>query len=367
MTESTALVEISRMGELSELMDLFTPIVADTEQHSNFRTIVKQNNPYNADVLNGWASGFHDRDGKFIKEFQSTFDSSFWELYLFAVLKHFGMQVDFSVPSPDFLVTTNGGMNIEATVALHAQGAPPEYAARKADQIPKDLNELNRQTILRIRNSIDTKHKKYLKNYASLDHVANRPFVLAITAFDSPYARLACQRAIEAVLYGYYVDEEKFLREGGELERERIATARKNNLSEVPLAVFAMQEFAWLSAVLFSSCASWGKVRALCSDPNPNIFFEAVKLNTAGVVPHVVRARKSEYSESLLDGLRVYHNPSATHKLDVNALRHPDVFQSYFSEGENEWMHDQRDGLLLFRSVWTSIPRQKNRLPSEQG
>lgn len=338
-------------------MDLFTPIVAETEQHPNFRTIVKQSNPYNSAVLNGWASGFHDRDGKFVKEFQTTFDSSFWELYVFAVLKHFGMQVDFSVVSPDFLVKTHGGMNIEATVALHAQGAPPEHSERRAEDIPKDLNELNRQTMLRIRNSIDTKYKKYSKTYASLDHVAHRPFVLAITAFDGPYARLACQRAIEAVLYGYYVDEEKFLREGGTLEKQRISAARKNNLSEVPLAVFAMEDFAWLSAVVFSSSASWGKVRALSSDPNPNIFFEAVRLNANGVIPHVVRARKSEYSESLLDGLRVYHNPSATHKLDVNTFRHPDVFQSYFSEKEGDWMHDQRDGLLLFRSVWTSIPR----------
>jgi hypothetical protein len=338
-------------------MDLFTPIVSEAKQHHNFRTILKQGNQFNCDVLNGWASGFKDRDGKFVKEFQTTFDSSFWELYLFAVLKHFGLDVDFSVPSPDFFVTTNGGMNIEATVALHAQGSPPEHTERKMEDIPKDLNELNRQTMLRIRNSIDTKYKKYSKTYASLPHVANRPFVLAVTAFDGPYARLACQRAIEAVLYGYYVDEEKFLREGGTLEKQRLVTVHKDNLSEVPLAVFGTEEFTWLSAVVFSSCASWGKVRALSSDPNPAIFFQAARLNASGIIPHVVQARKSDYSESLLDGLRVYHNPSATHKLDENTFKHPDVFQSYFSEEEGEWMHDQRDGLLLYRSVFTGLPR----------
>ncbi|MGB9067523.1 MAG: hypothetical protein WCC21_03040 [Candidatus Acidiferrales bacterium] len=338
-------------------LDLFTPVVSEAEQHPNFRTILKYGNQYNCDVLNNWASGFKDRDGKFVKEFQTTFDSSFWELYLFAVLKHFGMAVDFSVPSPDFLVTTGAGMNIEATVALQAQGSPPEHAARKASDIPKDLNEFNRQTILRIRNSIDTKNKKYSKTYASLKHVADRPFVLAITAFDSPFARLACQRAIEAVLYGYYVDEEKFLREGGTLEKGRLTTVRKDNLSEVPLAIFGMEEFEWLSAVVFSSCASWGKVRALSADPNPAIFFEAARLNSSGVIPHVERTRKAQYSESLMDGLRVYHNPSATHPLDLKTFRHPDIFQSHFSEENGEWMHDQRDGLLLYRSVFTAIPR----------
>ena len=341
-------------------MDLFTPIVSEAEQHPNFRTVSKQHNQFNYDVVNDWANGFQDRDGKFVKEFQTTFDSSFWELYLFAVLKQLGMQVDFSVPSPDFLVTTHGGMNIEASVALHAQGAPPEHSERRVEDIPKDLNELNRQAMLRIRNSIDTKHKKYSSLYALLDHVRNRPFVLAVTAFDGPYARLSCQRAVEAVLYGYYVDEERFLREEGALQKQQLASVRKNNASEVPMAVFGRDEFAWLSAVVFSSCASWGKVRALAADPNPNIFFQAVRLNTGGVIPHLVQARKSEYSESLLDGLRVYHNPSATQKLDVNAFRHPDVFQSYFSENEEEWMYDMRDGLLLYRSVFTGIPRPES-------
>lgn len=81
-------------------MDLFTPIVSEEEQHPNFRSISKFVNKFNFDVVNDWAKGFEDRDGKFVKEFQTTFDSSFWELYLFAVLKHFGLKVDFSVPPP---------------------------------------------------------------------------------------------------------------------------------------------------------------------------------------------------------------------------------------------------------------------------
>jgi hypothetical protein len=311
-------------------MDLFTPIVSEKEQHPNFRNTSKLPNRFNCEVINDWASGFQDRDGKFVKEFQTTFDSSFWELYLFAVLKHFRLNVDFSVTSPDFFVTNSGGISIEATVALHAQGSTPEYL-KLGGEVPEDLNELNRQTILRIRNSLDAKQKKYSKLYSSLGHVKNRPFVIGLTAFDGPFARLACQRAIEAVLYGYYVDEERFLREGGSLRGQPISSVTKDNLSEVSVGLFGREEFAWLSAVVFSSCATWGKVRALSSDPNPSIFFEALRLNSSGVVPHIVRAQKAQYSESLLDGLRVYHNPSATHKLNVNTFRHPDVFQSYYS------------------------------------
>ena len=55
---------------------------------------------------------------------------------------------------------------------------------------------------------------------------------------------------------------------------------------------------------MFSSCATWGKVRALSEDPNPSVFFEALRLNENGINPHLVKTRKSSYTESLLDGLR---------------------------------------------------------------
>jgi hypothetical protein len=335
-------------------IDLFTPVVSENAQHPNFRNIHKQPNGFNCDVLNDWARGFQDRDGKFVKEFQTTFDSSFWELYLFAVLKHLHLEGDFSVSSPDFYVTNIGGVNIEATVASHGLGATPEFMKDGAEA-PKDLNEFNRQTILRIRNSLDTKRKKYQDRYSSLSHVRNRPFVVAVTTFDRPFAQLTSQRAIEAVLHGYYVDEERFLRDGGALKGYQIAAVTKDNQSDVPVGVFSSQEFAWLSAVVFSSCATWGKVRALSSDPNPNIVFQAVRLNANGVAPHVVRAPKSRYSESLLDGLSVYHNPLATHKLSLEMFRHEEVFQSFYSEEEQDWVYEHRNGLLVWRSVLTGI------------
>ena len=295
-----------------------------------------------------------------MKEFQTTFNSSFWEIYLFAVLKHLRLSVDFSFKSPDFFVKEYGGINIEAATASHAQGSTPEHMKRGA-RMPHDLNVFNRQAILRISNSIDTKRKKYFESYSTLRHVKDRPFVLAVTAFDSPFAPLACQRAIEAVLLGYYVDEETFLQEGGELKGQYLNSITKDSGSPVFLGIFDTDEFAWLSAVIFSSCASWGKVRALSSDPNPSVFFTVLRYNSKGVAPHVIRASKSQYTESLLDGLRVYHNPAATHKLDMSVFRHPDVFQSYYSEEQQDWAYDYRDGLLLFRSVLTVLRRQSLR------
>ena len=47
-------------------MDLFMPIVTEPEQHPNFRAITKSQNQFNYDVVNEWANGFQDRDGKFV-------------------------------------------------------------------------------------------------------------------------------------------------------------------------------------------------------------------------------------------------------------------------------------------------------------
>jgi hypothetical protein len=152
-------------------MDLFTPTVSAVLQHPNFRSICATQNGYNWDVLNDWARGFKDRDGKFVHEFQRTFDTCFWELYLFATLKY-GLTVDFSHHAPDFHVTDHGGFNIEATVALHAKDGTPEYM-KFEEPIPQDLNEFNRRAILRIRNSIDSKSKKFAASYQNLDHTVS--------------------------------------------------------------------------------------------------------------------------------------------------------------------------------------------------
>ena len=85
-------------------MDLFTPIVDKKKLHPSFRAIVCERNRYALDVLQDWARGFQDRDGKFVKEFQTSFESAFWELYLHAVLKHFQLAVDFQHNRPDFVV-----------------------------------------------------------------------------------------------------------------------------------------------------------------------------------------------------------------------------------------------------------------------
>lgn len=335
-------------------MNLFEPIVSAAQHHPNFKNLLRMGNGFTLDVLNDWAQGFIDRDGKFVTEFQMTFNSSFWELYLHAVLKKYDMPVDFTKASPDFCLPSKG-FNIEATVASSAQRAAPEHL-RLGKAPPADLNTFNFRSIIRLSNSLAAKRRKYLESYAALDHVQDRPYVVAVTNFDQPFSFMACQRPIEAVLHGYYVDEECYIASGGgegRLEGETLLKAFKDNGSPIELGLFTTPAYREISAVIFSSCANMGKVRALSSDPSPGIVFTALRLNPASDQPHIIRSPKRRYEENLLDGLRIYHNPYATHPLAPALFRHPSVFQSFWEN--DDWVYEQREGQLLFRTVQTAI------------
>lgn len=245
-------------------MNLFESVVPTTRQHPNFQNLLRVANGFTLDVLTDWARGFVDRDGKFVTEFQTTFNSSFWELYLYAVLKKYGMPVDFTRARPDFCIPSIG-FNIEATVASNAQDAAPEHS-RLEEVPPPDLNAFNLQSIIRLSNSLAAKHRKYLDSYAVLDHVQSRPYVVAVTNFDQPFSFMACQRPIEAVLHGYYVDEERYIASGrreGRLEGEALSKVFKDNGSPIELGLFSTPAYREISAVIFSpgghsKCSTYG-------------------------------------------------------------------------------------------------------------
>jgi hypothetical protein len=222
------------------------------------------------------------------------------------------------------------------------------------------LNEFNRQTIIRLSNSLVSKHRKYLDSYSKLSHVKGKPFVIAVASFDRPFSFVGCQRAIEAILHDYYVDEEAYFQDGaqGRLAGRSLSEIQKDNGSPLPLGMFSTPAYREISAVIFNGCATMGKVTALSADPNPKIFFQALRSNAEGLDPIKIQCLKADYKETLLDGLRVYHNPFALNPLDLKTFRHPDVFQSYRS-GE-DWVYENYNGQLLFRRVDVRFPPGRN-------
>src|SRR5262245_22525633 len=81
---------------------------------------------------------------------------------------------------------------------------------------------------------------------------------------------LTCQRAIEALLFNYYIDEEDYIvgkQTDRPIPRGFLSSVQKDNQAPIELGVFQNRSMPEVSAILFSSCATWGKIRALSQDP----------------------------------------------------------------------------------------------------
>jgi hypothetical protein len=305
-------------------MDLFQPQVSPDKQHDIFRLLMHPAHAPERAVIASWATGFVDRDGKFVKEFQTTFESSFWELYLHAMLKHLGMSLDYSFHAPDLVVTAPTPFTMEATIAAPPHGGAPAHGVR-APEIPQEFGEFNRQAILRLCSSFTSKVRRYRQHYATLDHVRDLPYVIAIAPFDRPQAHLAANRPILAALYGIYYDEDETIANQSEnVISHEIDAVYKHATANVPVGMFVDDAYKDVSAVVFGPLATWGKVRALADAPQRNIEFTTLHPSgDSGLMPEVRTAMKADYVEHLLDGLYVFHNPFAERPLPPSVFDHP--------------------------------------------
>lgn len=338
-------------------MNLFDTNIPQERLHKLFQMVRGPQYLPERRVLEEWAGGFVDRDGKFINEFQTTFESSMWELYLNAYLKELGATLNFSHHAPDFVVDGPTKFCIEATIAAPAKGGEPAvgYDARA---IPEDFGTFNAEAAIRIANSISSKLKKYRTSYSKMAHVHDRPFVIAIAAFDRPFAHFAVNRPIMAALYGIHYDEQAAIAMGPgatEIPQIPVVGAIKSNGADVPLGLFLDDSNREVSAVIYSCLATWGKIRALADNPEAHTVYRTFHPPDEGLVPVMRTALKSEYSEHLLDGLHVFHNPFADRPLDVATLEHERLAQFVMKD---DGLHILApDDFLLLRMLHTVITR----------
>jgi hypothetical protein len=280
-------------------MDLFTPVVAPEKLHYNFKMTLKPNAVGVREVISTWADGFVDRDGKFVEEFQTTYNSSFWELYLFAVLKHLGIKVDFSFEAPDF-VPIDHRFVIEAAIASHAMGDVPEWEKTIEGIVDPDIETAQLQSIIRLSNGLIGKSEAYKQRYAALPHVVDRAYIVAIANYGRQDFNLLGDVAMQHLLYD-------------PLDLKQITKA---NGANVPIGLFNSDQYAHISAVLFSSVATFGKTRAFGKHEGQFVF-NALRIRN-NFEPIQVVAVNTEYKESLTDGLRLFTNPFAKVPIDLN-------------------------------------------------
>lgn len=340
--------------------DLFRPIVEDTKQHPNFRRVLADYRKPERDLFNEWAHGFIDRDGKFIREFQTSFNSSFWEVYLQAAFKQYGLTIDWSHAAPDFSLKGSGvEFIVEAVTANAAVGKPNEWDRTfSAEELAalKPLKPLNTEAIIRLSNALLNKSKKYERSYINLDHVKGRPFVVAVGPFEQPHFQLQYDRPIRALLYDYYVDEDAYLKNPKAYPNGAPAVAlghvTKDNGADVPLGLFTSGAMAEVSAVIFSCTATWGKLSSMCpAMESEHTIIRTMWATSPDGKPVWRISKPGESVETMLDGLQIYHNPFARHPLPPTVLRADRVVQHYRDQGGN-WIYESRTDALLQRHVF---------------
>ncbi|WP_419890549.1 hypothetical protein [Paenibacillus xylanexedens] len=315
-------------------LNLFELQISEDKLHPNFQVISKD--PELVRVIERWAKGFVDRDNnKFVKEFQKTFNSSFWEIYIYACLDKLNFKFDFSHTSPDFHISKNGldyvveavsTGNPEGFISEHEksilfqQDSQKHWFQSDHEQMHADIISLATE---RIRKSFTDKYKKYLNSYQKLPHVKNKPFILAIGAFEQPYFFTQKSAAISRVLYGI-----KDARYGsfGEPLISIGETTLKHNESEIDIGMFNDRKYEHVSAVLFNPIATSGKARAHQRKKSKEILFDTVRYNLYGSdtirehsIPH------NKYHESLLDGMYLLINPYAKYPIDPNLFDDNDI------------------------------------------
>jgi hypothetical protein len=309
-------------------------------------------------VVQQWAEGFPDRDGKFVQEFQITFNSPFWEIYLHAVLRNFGFLPDWTHPAPDFSVSKDGVQAcLEAVTANAADGKPAEWEAPKFGSTPNpdiDLGRINREAMIRLANAIDSKHRKYLASYAKYQHVRGRPFVLAVAPFEQPFFNHQYNRPIKAVLYDHYVDEPEYMANPGLYPNgprsKQLGFITKDNGAEIELGLFNDDRMRGISAVLFSCTATWGKVDALAPETSSRkVILRTMWGSSPDGRPVMRIGSPTEIGESLWDGLQVYHNPHALYPLAPELLRRAGVVQVFRDEETGQWQEEELSNSLFYR------------------
>jgi hypothetical protein len=340
-------------------MDLFHPKVDKSRFHKNFASVLVPFKKSERYLFQEWADGFVDRDGKLIEEFQTSFNSSFWEIYLYASFKKYGFIIDWSHSTPDFSIEANGHeILVEAVTANAAHNKSNEWDKDFSEEelkILKCFKKLNTEAIIRISNAIISKTKKFRQTYKQLNHVKGKPFVLAVAPFEQPHFNLQCDRPIRALLYDYYIDEDVYLESPERFPNGppgvSLGHVEKENGAEIPLGFFNNSAISEISAIIFSSTATWGKLSAMAINDTTNKIVSSIWATPPNGVPERRQCRPSEHGENILDGLQIFHNPYADYPLKPEIFRAERVVQQYLDKETGEWIREGNTNSLLYRQV----------------
>lgn len=294
------------------------PNVAESALHPKFK-LLRDGLQFGAerDILLSWTDGFIDRDNKIVKEFQTTFHSSFWEFYLFKVFTDAGFNIDFSHDRPDFIINSPININIEAVVANIKQNGEAETNRNFENVLSmivpvkyqEDFKILLDEAIVRNSSAILGKNAKFKDGYTQCNWVdPETPFVIALSSYDQIDYGREYYYPLLALLYGIYYDPKNDC-------YDTVTEVNKpGTTSTIPVGIFNDPSFEHISGILFSCTTTLGKLTSLANSTT-----EVNKqLNRVLNIKHDYEAPffkpqivNTFSPEEISEGLFFFHNPLA--------------------------------------------------------
>ncbi len=304
----------------------FSQKIPTEKLHFQFKCLLDYGYKSERELLETWIDEFPIKDGlnKTIIEFQSTFRSTFWELYLNKVIVSSGWQVDPEAVSPDFIIKKgNKTYSIEAVVANFAQNSRAEERRTIEDIYDdNDIYEIVDASILRVLNAITFKSKKYFTHYSKNEHVTTNPYIIAVADYGQVnYGQVAFYSMMSVLYNADYDPEDKldlkiYCEDNFGNEYKYIDSYKKENGTELPLGLFSDDKNKHISAILFTCTLTLGKLTSLTRSHTCRRFIYLERENIKQI-----RKSGSEPDESLCDGLFLCLNPYSENPIDPKSFQ----------------------------------------------
>ncbi len=194
-------------------------------------------------------------DENWASDFQTgAFHTRLWELYLYASFKEQGRLVTQNVPSPDFLISNLKGEEAWIEAGTANPEMPYDHVTPAPTSAPTELQEKKMgPAAVRFAKSLGNKIQK---NYHELNHVAGKPFAIAIADFHAPSSMMWSREAMIAYLYNAWLTAADH---NDAIEAMLVEITEHLDENKFPAGLFQNSEYSWLSAVIFSNAATIAK------------------------------------------------------------------------------------------------------------
>lgn len=311
-----------------------------------FKTLLNIQYSSEKDLLSKWIRKFQVKDGKkkTIRQFQETFHSTFWEIYINEVVLRSGDLILNETASPDFCIKHGDSIiGVEAVIANIADSEAKETERTLYDVYGENnYHEIMHESIIRSYNAFSSKEKLYQEKYKNIPSIKDEIFTIAIGDYGQINYGQTNYKAMLALLYQAYHDPDDqkedliiLCEDTTGREYKHLEKITKKKGGELNIGIFSNSNYSHISAVIYSCTLSLGKLSSLseCHSPLGKCIMTEWEIGEKEL--RILRYSGSSPDENLFDGLFVFHNPYAEKKLPPTFLRKEGIVHFTFNTGES--------------------------------